>query len=66
MTARHSAVAAAILLLTLLTFVQFPGHTYLGSDTQIYVPMMEHIWDPSVLASDITDQHQATEAVDDS
>ena len=54
MTARHSAVAAAILLLTLLTFVQFPGHTYLGSDTQIYVPMMEHIWDPSVLASDIT------------
>ena len=55
MTARHcAAVAAAILLLTLLTFVQFPGHSYLGSDTQIYVPMMEHIWDPSVLASDIT------------
>ena len=47
------AIGAGILALTLLSFFQFPGHTYLGSDTQIYVPMMERIWDPSVLARDL-------------
>jgi len=47
------AIGAGILLLTLLSYFQFPGHTYLGSDTQIYVPMMEHIWDPSVLSRDL-------------
>src|SRR5258708_40120150 len=53
MTRSHLAVALAIILLALLTYFQFPGHTYLISDTQIYVPMLEHIWDPSVLAGDI-------------
>src|SRR5579871_278146 len=47
------AVGAAILALTLLSYFQFPGHTYLGQDTQIYVPMMEHIWDPSALTHDL-------------
>jgi len=47
------AVAAAVIALTLLSYFQFPGHTYLGSDTQIYVPMMEHIWDPSALTRDL-------------
>lgn len=47
------ATSAAVIALTLLSFFQFPGHTYLGSDTQIYVPMLEHIWDPSVLARDL-------------
>jgi hypothetical protein len=47
------AIGAAILALTLLSYFQFPGHTYLGSDTQIYVPMMEHIWDPSALTHDL-------------
>ena len=47
------AVGAAIVLLTLLSYFQFPGHTYLGSDTQIYVPMLERIWDPSVLSRDL-------------
>jgi len=47
------AVVAAIIALTLLSFFQFPGHTYLGSDTQIYVPMLERIWDPSVLSRDL-------------
>ena len=47
------AVAAAIAVLTLLTYFQFPGHTYLGSDTQIYVPMLERIWDPTVLSPDL-------------
>ena len=43
------AIAAAIIALTFLSYFQFPGHTYLGSDTQIYVPMLEHIWEPSAL-----------------
>ena len=41
------AVGCCIVALTLLGFFAFPGHTYLQSDTQIYVPMLEHIWDPS-------------------
>jgi hypothetical protein len=50
----------ALGLLTLLTF-HFPGHTYLLSDTQIYVPMFEHMRDPSLLANDIvaTSPHTA-------
>ena len=47
------AIGAAIILLTLLTFFQFPGHTWLQSDTQIYAPILEHIRDPSVLGRDI-------------
>ena len=45
--------AAGVLLLTLLTFY-FPGRTYLQSDTQIYVPMLEHIVDPSALSNDLS------------
>ncbi len=47
------AIGAAIIALTFLSYFQFPGHTYLGSDTQIYVPMLEHIWDPSALTRDL-------------
>src|SRR4029077_5838654 len=47
------AIGAAIIALTILSYFEFPGHTYLGSDTQIYVPMMEHIWDPSALTRDL-------------
>ena len=46
------AVSGAIIALTFLSFL-FPGHTFLRSDTQIYVPMLEHIWDPSALANDL-------------
>ncbi|MEO8661007.1 MAG: DUF6798 domain-containing protein [Bryobacteraceae bacterium] len=46
-------VLAALALLTLLGYFQFPGHTYLQSDTLIYVPILEHLKDPSVLAGDI-------------
>jgi hypothetical protein len=45
--------AAAIAALTLLTYFQFPGHTWLQQDTQIYAPMLEHFWDPTVLGKDI-------------
>jgi hypothetical protein len=44
--------AVAILTLTALSFFVFPGHTILQSDTQIYIPILEHIGDPSLLARD--------------
>src|SRR5712671_1902433 len=47
------AVACSIVALTLLGFFSFPGHTFLHSDTQIYVPMLEHIWDPSTFPRDL-------------
>ena len=47
------AVAGGIAAIALLGFVGFPGHTYLQSDTQIYVPMLEHIWDPSTYPGDL-------------
>ncbi len=47
------AVACAIAVITLLGFFVFPGHTFLQSDTQIYVPMMEHIWDASTFPRDL-------------
>jgi hypothetical protein len=47
------ATAAAALALALLTFFQFPGHTWLQQDTQIYVPILEHLRDPAVLRNEI-------------
>ena len=45
--------AAGILAIAALTWVQFPGHTWLQQDTQIYVPILEHLRDPAVLRRDI-------------
>jgi hypothetical protein len=47
------AAGGMALALALLTFFQFPGHTYLQQDSQIYVPILEHLRDPSVLANDM-------------
>ena len=47
------AAAAALAALTLLGFFFFPGHTFLQSDTQIYMPMLERMWDPSALSRDL-------------
>ncbi len=41
-------VAAVIVCLTLLGFFRFPGHTFLQSDTQIYIPILERLWNPDV------------------
>ena len=43
----------ALVALTLLGFFLFPGHTWLQQDTQIYVAILQHLRDPSVLARDI-------------
>jgi hypothetical protein len=49
---KHGLTAAVVAALTLINFFQFPGHTWLQSDTQIYAPILEHFADPSVLGSD--------------
>lgn len=54
---RRLLIGSAILAIALLNFFQFPGHTWLQSDTQIYMPILEHIWDPSVLQKDLIAQH---------
>jgi hypothetical protein len=50
-------VAAAVAGLALLTFFQFPGHTWLQQDSQIYVPILEHQRDPLLLRNDLIAQY---------
>src|SRR5438105_7255705 len=50
-------IGAGILGITLLNFFQFPGHTWLQSDTQIYMPILEHMSDASVLQKDLIAEH---------
>lgn len=45
-------VAAFVGLLAYLSYSWFPGHTFLGSDTMIYVPILDRLWDPSLLPDD--------------
>jgi len=47
----------AICGLALLTFFQFPGHTWLQQDTQIYTPILQHLRDPGVLDRDLMVQY---------
>ncbi|HWR52783.1 MAG TPA: DUF6798 domain-containing protein [Bryobacteraceae bacterium] len=49
---RSLALAAVVALLAALSIAFFPGHSLLASDTQIYLPILEHLRDPSVLAGD--------------
>src|SRR5437879_783361 len=50
------ATATLCLAFALLTFFQFPGHTWLQQDTQIYAPILEHLRDPGVLRNEIVVQ----------
>lgn len=52
----HLLVAFSIVALTLLGFYSIPGHTFLQSDSQIYLPILEHLRDPSVLGRDLVAQ----------
>jgi len=52
MTPSRWAVAAALAALVVLGFYTLPGHTYLASDTQIYIPILERFWDPSLYTAD--------------
>ncbi len=53
MTHNRWLAGVTIAALTLLGFFVFPGHAFLWSDTQIYIPMLEHMRDPSLLAGDL-------------
>jgi hypothetical protein len=44
---------ASVVLIALLGYFLFPGHTYLQSDTQIYVPMLERLNDQAGFTRDI-------------
>lgn len=43
----------AVAALAIVSFFWFPGHTILQSDTQIYIPILEHLADPSLFQQDI-------------
>ncbi|HOQ45449.1 MAG TPA: hypothetical protein PLA43_17030 [Bryobacteraceae bacterium] len=58
--ARYVWPGATILLLTLLTFVQFPGRTFLQSDTQIYMPILERLGNPALFAQELLARHPHT------
>jgi hypothetical protein len=64
---RAFLVCLGIAAFTWLGFRCFPGHSYLQSGTQIYVPMLERIADPGFLARDIlaTRPHIAFTAYDE-
>ena len=49
---RGFLVSLALVFCTWLGFRWFPGHTYLQSDTQIYLPMLERLDQPGYLARD--------------
>jgi hypothetical protein len=49
---RALLVCFGIALFTWLGFRSFPGHTYLQSDTQIYLPMLERLESPGFLSRD--------------
>jgi hypothetical protein len=53
MTRQTLFVGIALLVLTILGFARFPGHTYLEQDSLIYLPIFQHLDDASVLTRDL-------------
>jgi hypothetical protein len=49
---RFAPFWASVIVLTGLGYWSFPGHSYLESDTQIWVPMMERIYNPVLFSDD--------------
>ena len=47
------ALLCGAAVIALLGFFLFPGHTYLQSDTQIYIPMLERLHNPALFTRDI-------------
>jgi len=65
-TTERLALAGAVVVLTALSYWVFPGHTYLQQDNQIYAAILEHLYDPSVLAADpVATRHHVTFTVYD-
>jgi hypothetical protein len=61
MTGPSKLAWAGLAVAALLSYFQYPGHIYLESDTQIYVPMFERFRDPGLLGRDpmVTRAHTA-------
>lgn len=57
---QNRVAAAAVLAFTLFGFFQFPGHTWLQQDTQIWVAVMEHQRNPGALRNDPVAQQPHT------
>jgi hypothetical protein len=53
MTSSRIFVFVTIAVFTLIGYSRFPGHTYLQQDSLVYVPMFQHLEDPSVLTRDL-------------
>jgi len=49
----HLWTALAIGAVALLGMLVFPGRTWLQADTQIYIPMFERLWDPSLYSREL-------------
>src|SRR5262245_1412659 len=64
---RRLAIAGAALAISFLTYFQFPGHTWLQQDSQIYMPVLENQYDHAILRNDILVQesHLAYTLYDD-
>ncbi len=58
---RALLICLGVVLFTWLGFEYFPGHTYLQSDTQIYLPILERLDNPGYLSRDLvaTNPHVA-------
>jgi hypothetical protein len=56
-TRPHLATALALGAFTCLTYLQFPGHTWLQQDSQVYVAILEHLDNPAVLSRDLLCVH---------
>lgn len=52
MTLSKLWVAVVLAVLVAGGFLYFPGHTYLHSDTQIYLPILDHLRDPTLYPKD--------------
>jgi len=50
---RASLLCLAIFAAAWLEFRVFPGHTYLEADSQLYLPMLERVDSPGLLARDL-------------
>lgn len=53
MNVERAAAYISLLAVAAAEFFVFPGHTILQSDTQIYLPILEHLRDSSVLRRDL-------------
>jgi hypothetical protein len=54
---RAHLLALGIALIAWLEFEFFPGHSYLQSETQVYVPVLERLDSPGLLSRDLVATH---------